>query len=115
MRLTLHQSIGKEGEGMKVIALMKEGWKSERVYLVEMTGREIATVGFGSEYEYNKVKIGLEIEPTQIFDHTRKILENRHAVENAAKNLRAMAELLDSLRPIVEEAISIPQEGENEK
>jgi len=97
---------------VKVVALMKDGWPDDRVYLVEMTGREIATVGFGNKFDYEKVKIGLKVEPAKIFEHMGKILANRHAVENAAKNLRAMAELLDSIKPIVDEAICLPEDAE---
>lgn len=92
---------------------MKDGWPDDRVYLVEMTGREIATV-IGMKYEAKKVTIGLEAKPAKIFEHTEKILANRHTTENAAKNLRALAELLESIEPVVTSAIQMPQDAGNE-
>jgi len=102
---------------MKVVALMKEAsWSGDRVFLVEMTAEEIATV-IGKRLNLSKISIGMQAKPDEIYRHTEKILANRHVTENAAKNLRAMAELLDSMDQIVADAVDLEPEqtAENEE
>jgi hypothetical protein len=98
---------------MRVIAQTHEGSynRLDNRWLVELTEREINHIA-GKEWGPSiDVKIGTEINISDVFKVANNVIKERKTVAQAVSNLRAMADLLESIEPTIRNAM-VPMKDE---
>lgn len=94
---------------MKVIAQTANlGYVSGKKWLVEVSNEELTHIA-GQEYGSIDVKIGMEVSVSAVFQVANKARREQKAISHTANNLRAIADLLESIEPTIQKAIFMPE------
>lgn len=92
---------------MKVIALLNPD-SFNKQFLVQVSESELTNI-VGERYG-KKFNIGDQVDVAKIFDRLHSLDNHKGNVQHAMKQLRAMADLMESFDPVVRAVI----EGEKE-
>lgn len=96
---------------MKVVAIVEQGNYGK--YLVEVSSAEINNIvgEYGSGGRFN---VGDQIDVSEIYDRFNYLHRNKENVDSCKKQLRALADLLESFDPVVRKVFEQEPESEVE-
>lgn len=94
---------------MKIIAITNDKSYHDQTFLVEVSKRELDQIT-AYQHQGKDFKIGTEIEVDGLYDLLKDIHRNKTVTKQAVRELRAFADLLESVEPSVMSAVTPPKE-----
>lgn len=96
---------------MKVVAIVEQG--SYGKYLIEANVTELHHIT--GKHGYERFVVGDQIDVSALFNRINRLHENKENVEKCQKQLRALADLLESFDPVVRKVFEQEIESEVER
>jgi hypothetical protein len=94
---------------------MKIIGESERTFILEANHTEVARlIGFfhqSTDGAPRNLRVGLEIRVSAMYERLYYLEQSKGELERMAKQLRAQADLLESIDPVIQAATKDPKEA----